>query len=436
MAGAFARRWGLHLAAAALALYILVIILQRPRGTEYEISKDHESHLEDTPVPVDEALDEPVWPELARPSRATRRHKRPESQVRPPSLCGPGSSWVHCFQPIRLQWPEAHGRQATAAAPREAPPGGLHLDPDEEARGSRRRGRGGEGAGLGGDRGGEGARGGEHESRDGGHPPGRGELARQGIGGGGESVRPGGGRGEEGKGDEEGRRGGGGRGDEEGAMATECKGGGQEEVFCLRDVLDAFRLCLDERGEVLLEEYAQGWRGLIKFMNSLGTMFSFISSDAVSKLDILEAYRTGPHADRYRSLQTMARFELEAGDLVAASRRVPPSGCRTFLRLHRALLWLRLFLERLRTSGENDRPSTMCSEAYDRSLSEHHPWIVRQASSVAFRLLPTRSAFFEVMHVGAEEQVVAMLGEAVPAIEKVYDVSQAVYTEHNMLDLP
>lgn len=218
--------------------------------------------------------------------------------------------------------------------------------------------------------------------------------------------------------------------------AAACKGGSDVEVFCLRDVLDAFRICLDERGEVLLEEYAQGWRGLIKFMNSLGTMFSFISSDAVSKLNILEAYRTGPHADSYRSLQTMARFESEAGDLVAASKRDPPSGCRTFLRLHRALLWLRLFLERLRTSGENDRPSTMCSEAYDRSLSEHHPWIVRQASSVAFRLLPTRSAFFEVMHVGAEEQVVAMLGEAVPAIEKVYDVSQAVYTEHNMLDLP
>ncbi|XP_061421996.1 uncharacterized protein LOC133351083 [Lethenteron reissneri] len=138
MAGVFARRWGLRLGVAAVAVYILVIISQRPRGTEYEISKDQESHLEDTPVLVDEALDEPVWPELARPSRATRRRKRPESQVRPPSLCGPGSSWVHCFQPIRLQWPGAHARQATEAAPSEAPPGsGLHRDPDEE--GGRRR---------------------------------------------------------------------------------------------------------------------------------------------------------------------------------------------------------------------------------------------------------------------------------------------------------
>ncbi|TKS76591.1 Ceramide-1-phosphate transfer protein [Collichthys lucidus] len=210
-----------------------------------------------------------------------------------------------------------------------------------------------------------------------------------------------------------------------------------EEKFSLREVLDTFKLCLSGDKEVYVEHYVAGWRGLIKFLNSLGSVFGFISKDAVNKIKILVTHLEGENSSEYVTVQSMVKYELE-NELVDLNKRGnhPESGCRTLLRLHRALRWLELFLERLRTSGEDGKTSVMCAEAYNESLSRHHPWVVRKAAGMAFCVLPGRPAFFEVMNVGTPEQVVAMLGDALPLISEVYQVTEELYAQHNLLDLP
>ncbi|XP_062363725.1 ceramide-1-phosphate transfer protein [Cinclus cinclus] len=200
-------------------------------------------------------------------------------------------------------------------------------------------------------------------------------------------------------------------------------------AFSLREVLDAFRRCVTEQREVLLEPYLSGWRGLIRFLQSLGTVFSFISKDAVAKVTLLEELceRQG-----LPSVQSLLGQELAAG--AAALRARPDSGSRTLLRLHRALRWLQLFLEGLR-SGDS-RTSVLCTDAYNASLAEHHPWFVRKAAAVAFCALPARDAFLDIMNVGTREEAVLMLGEAVPHIEEVYRVTQQLLERHGLLDLP
>ncbi|NWR41733.1 CPTP protein, partial [Regulus satrapa] len=200
-------------------------------------------------------------------------------------------------------------------------------------------------------------------------------------------------------------------------------------AFSLREVLDAFRRCVTEEREVLLEPYLSGWRGLIRFLQSLGAVFSFISKDAVAKVALLEG-QCRQHG--FVSLQAMVRQELAAGP--AALRARPDSGCRTLLRLHRALRWLQLFLQGLR-SGES-RTSVLCTDAYNASLAAHHPWVVRKAATVAFCALPSRDAFLEIMNVGPPEEAVAMLGEAIPYIGDVYGITQELLEEHKLLDLP
>ncbi|XP_063293006.1 ceramide-1-phosphate transfer protein [Pelobates fuscus] len=211
-----------------------------------------------------------------------------------------------------------------------------------------------------------------------------------------------------------------------------------EEEFSLKEVLVHFKSCLlDDDKDVLLEHYLNGWKGLVRFMNSLGSIFSFVSKDAVSKIQIMENYLKGESGERYRSLQSMIEYEL-SGNLVDLTQRSghPDSGCRTLLRLHRALRWLQLFLEKLRTSSEDSKTSTLCSEAYNDSLANYHPWIIRKTASVAFLALPVRNKFFEVMNVGTPEEVVDMLGEALPYVSKVYDFTEEQYSQHNLLNLP
>ncbi|KAG8568953.1 hypothetical protein GDO81_014217 [Engystomops pustulosus] len=211
-----------------------------------------------------------------------------------------------------------------------------------------------------------------------------------------------------------------------------------EEKFSLREVLVSFKSCLvDDDQDVLVEHYLDGWKGLVRFMNSLGTIFSFVSKDAVNKIQIMENYLKGEHGERYRTLQSMVEYELSS-NLVDLTKRGshPESGCRTILRLHRALRWLQLFLEKLRTSTEDSKTSTLCTEAYNASLANHHPWIIRKTATVAFLALPVRNTFFEVMNVGTTEDVVDMLGEAMPYVSNVYDLTQELYSQHNLLDLP
>ncbi|KAG7257814.1 hypothetical protein CRUP_018745 [Coryphaenoides rupestris] len=207
----------------------------------------------------------------------------------------------------------------------------------------------------------------------------------------------------------------------------------EEQKFSLKEVLDTFKLCLSENEEVFVEHYVAGWRGLVKFMNTLGNVFTFISKDAVNKIQILVNLMNGESGAHY----SMVKYELE-NHLVDLTKRAghPESGCRTLLRLHRALRWLELFLERLRTSMEDSRTSVMCADAYNESLSQHHPWLIRKAAGMAFCVLPGRPTFFEVMNVGGAEAVVEMLGEAVPMISRVYVVTEELYVQNNLLEIP
>lgn len=174
-----------------------------------------------------------------------------------------------------------------------------------------------------------------------------------------------------------------------------------------------------------------------RFLNTLGNVFAFISKDALVKIKILEGHLHGDSRSHYVTVQSMVQHELD-NQLVDVTKRGshPESGCRTLLRLHRALRWLELFLERLRVSGPDEKTSVMCAVAYNESLSQHHPWVVRKAAGLAFCMLPGRAAFFEVMNVGPEERVVSVLGEALPLISEVYHITETLYAHHQLLELP
>lgn len=143
------------------------------------------------------------------------------------------------------------------------------------------------------------------------------------------------------------------------------------------------------------------------------------------------------HTNAYHSVRSMIQAELDQG--VVDFHQQTNSGCRTLLRLHRALLWLKLFLHKLAESPETGRlrsPSDLCREAYQNTLSKHHTWFVRRAAELAFIALPERKFFFRLVCVHNQEELSRVLGRVVQALGEVYDRTQNALEENAMLDLP
>ncbi|XP_046876492.1 LOW QUALITY PROTEIN: glycolipid transfer protein domain-containing protein 2 [Hypomesus transpacificus] len=202
--------------------------------------------------------------------------------------------------------------------------------------------------------------------------------------------------------------------------------------------------------DVLLEPYLASWDELIKFMESLGPMVGLISQEIQTKTSIIRHLAleeeekkgadgpTGAGAlPSYSSVRLMIQAELARG--LVDFQHYSESGCRTLLRLHRALLWLQLFLEKLaapRSAGRLRSPSELCREAYQSTLAKHHTWLVRKAAELAFIAMPERGFFYRLVCVQNQEEASAVLHRVVRAIGVVYERTQAALEEHGMLDLP
>uniref|UniRef100_H3D2I9 Glycolipid transfer protein domain containing 2b n=1 Tax=Tetraodon nigroviridis TaxID=99883 RepID=H3D2I9_TETNG len=192
--------------------------------------------------------------------------------------------------------------------------------------------------------------------------------------------------------------------------------------------------------DVLMQPYLSSWDELVKFMDALGSMVGLISKEIQSKTTIIRELallsEKSPEAELV-PVHSMIRSELDRG--LVDFQHQTDSGCRTLLRLHRALLWLRLFLEKLAGTPESGRlrsPSELCRESYQNSLSKHHTWLVRRAAELAFIAMPERSFFFRLVCVGNQQELSVVLTRVVRAIDEVYDRTQKALEENGMLDLP
>lgn len=140
----------------------------------------------------------------------------------------------------------------------------------------------------------------------------------------------------------------------------------------------------------------------------------------------------------YTSVRSMIKWELENG--LVDFHQQTNSGCRTLLRLHRALLWLQSFLQELgkdATEGERLRsPSDLCKETYQRTLAHHHTWFVRKGAELAFLAMPERPYFYKLVCVGTQAEATVVLNRVVRAIGEVYKRNEVALKEHGMLDLP
>ncbi|XP_070711386.1 ceramide-1-phosphate transfer protein-like [Pempheris klunzingeri] len=233
-------------------------------------------------------------------------------------------------------------------------------------------------------------------------------------------------------------------------LLQECPG----QSFQARRLLQYLKSSLAKDDDVLLEPYLQSWDQLLNFMESLGTMVSFFSQKVKEKVVLIrerslkhavEAHgkrgrpdSSGLQTGAYRSLRSMVEAELKEG-AVDFSRRTE-SGCRTLLRLHRSLLWLKLMLAGLAegpdAEGRYKTPGELSRDAYRVALAPHHPWVLRQAAELVFLALPDRRYFLQLVCVQHQREATPVLRVIIHALTLVHTRTQRILAEHGMLELP
>ncbi len=210
--------------------------------------------------------------------------------------------------------------------------------------------------------------------------------------------------------------------------------------FELDNLRKCFAECLQEDGTLLVDKYILGYEEIYRFLCLLGTVFGWVASDVAHKTDVLREHFFGKEADSYKTVQSMVQHEIDTGLVrVNAKHKDCKSGARNLLRLHRALAYINGFLECLPAMAEDDSCCPHSQNAYKKTLSKHHPWVVQKAALLAMNMLPTKQGLIQKIcgdSQEAYEEATRVLPLAIKAMQAVYDKTQEIYEKHNLLDIP
>ena len=209
-----------------------------------------------------------------------------------------------------------------------------------------------------------------------------------------------------------------------------------QRKFQLSVVLDAFRKTLQDDGTLLMDEYIRGYDELCVFFDMLGSVFGFITADVKEKIGILQEHRKSENGEKYLIIQGMFDFEIDKN--LTQKRTAPLSGSRTLLRLHRALAFTMLFMKKLSEASEHDSSSSIAADAYKQSLANYHPWLVRKAAVWAMYTLPNIDDLKKKIAAPNMEhqEMKQLLKDVTEVMKPVYDITEELYTRHNLHGLP
>lgn len=218
------------------------------------------------------------------------------------------------------------------------------------------------------------------------------------------------------------------------------KNGDQAQAdFKLESLCAYFESCITPEGHISVDSYILGYDELYKFLNLLGTVFGWVASDVHAKLEILREHRKNDEIGKhFVTIESMTSYEVEE-NLIKTKAKDCSTGSRNLLRLHRALEYIIAFLDSIQDLELTEKLCGVSQESYKKTLQKFHPWVVQKAALLAMHMLPTKQGLLQKISAESEaEQKKAKetLSLAVAAMKDVYDRTNAIYKEKNLLDLP
>ncbi|UJR15733.1 hypothetical protein I4U23_002668 [Adineta vaga] len=218
----------------------------------------------------------------------------------------------------------------------------------------------------------------------------------------------------------------------------------QIRQFDLKVVRDAFVNCIQPDQTLLLHEYVRAYDELCIFVSSLGAIFDWAIKDLTHKLLILrEHQRLDPL--NYDSIQSMIAYEVKTDriktkdtTLILSSGKPLPNGCRTLLRLHRALAFISSFLSQMRMASDNESSAAIAWNAYSSTLGHFHSWPVRHTIHAAIKLtVPDRQTLVDkLLNKRNPDEVETISLDIIKACNVIETTTQELFQKHHLTRLP
>ena len=168
---------------------------------------------------------------------------------------------------------------------------------------------------------------------------------------------------------------------------------------------------------------------MFRFFDYLGSVFYFVVADVKEKLVLLKDYMA-KNEQNYKTILKIVNYEKEN----KIYKNKGNNASRHILRLHRALIFIYKFLDRLYQSDHKNKSSTICSEVYEITLAKHHSWIVRKAATLGMLTLPSHEVLVHYMLQSSDDKTNFPM--FIQSVEAVYDTTQRIYEKLDFLDLP
>lgn len=179
------------------------------------------------------------------------------------------------------------------------------------------------------------------------------------------------------------------------------------------------------------------------FIQVFGRATSFAGSTVSAYLSSIETNLAAwpsppPPAMVWKDVSVKFVIEREVELKVAnVGGKKKPSSSRCLLRL----LWFLEFVEAciehglLASQDENCAPGA--GKAYEETIGKRHPWLIRKGVMSALSAIPSRSSILASLNIsdGGSEEQLADLRRTQVLLKQVADELNAVFTEHDLLDL-
>jgi hypothetical protein len=213
-------------------------------------------------------------------------------------------------------------------------------------------------------------------------------------------------------------------------------------AFDIEIVCQSLQKCIEDKNAIDLDHYLNGFNELLRFFHLLGAVFTFVANDVQSKINILDKYsKCSEIGIHYKTVQKMIDYE-KSNNLLELDLNKRPSGSRTLLRLHRALEFVSHFMLELSRLEDDKGTATVARDCYKKTLAIYHPWYIKKSASLAMYTMPYRHQLVERAYCGnvpdneTQDSVLESMSRLAVVAEEVFNATQKLYDEHQLLELP